>query len=53
MVDQMDVEFLQRGVFDHSAMVILIGKQKNFGPKPFKFFGFWAEHENFLSWPGG
>jgi hypothetical protein len=27
-----------------------VGKVQSFGPKPVKFFNFWAEHDKFLNW---
>lgn len=45
-----EVEFLEGGISDHSLSVISVGKLQSFGPKPFKFFGYWAENENFLNW---
>lgn len=44
------VEFLERGVSDHSPSIVVIDKIDSFGPKPFKFFNFWAEHKDFLDW---
>jgi hypothetical protein len=44
------VEFLERGVSDHSPALVTVAKLVSYGPKPFKFFNFWAEHRNFLEW---
>jgi hypothetical protein len=44
------VEFLEAGVSDHSPALVTIGKAVSFGPKPFKFFYFWADHRLFLDW---
>jgi hypothetical protein len=44
------VEFHEGGVSDHSPEIISVGKFQSFGQKPFKFFGYWAENERFLSW---
>jgi len=43
------VEFLEAGVSDHSASVIFAGKLKSSGPRPFKYFNYWSENENFLA----
>jgi hypothetical protein len=39
------VDFLERGILDHSPALVSIGKLSSFGPKPFKFFNFWADHK--------
>jgi hypothetical protein len=44
------VDFLEAGVLDHSPSVITVGRLKSFGPCPFKFFSYWAENPDFLSW---
>ncbi|XP_062155298.1 uncharacterized protein LOC133863345 [Alnus glutinosa] len=44
------VEFLERGVSDHSSALVTIAKQISYGPKPFKYFNFWSDHKNFLQW---
>jgi hypothetical protein len=44
------VEFLDRGISDHSPALISVEQNSSFGPKPFKFFNFWADHNNFLDW---
>jgi exonuclease III len=44
------VEFLDAGVSDHSPAVIVVEPFISFGPKPFKFFNFWAAHKLFLEW---
>jgi hypothetical protein len=44
------VEFLERGISDHSPALVTIAKMVSYGPKPFKYFNFWSEHENFLQW---
>ncbi|XP_059436754.1 uncharacterized protein LOC132169808 [Corylus avellana] len=44
------VEFLSGGVSDHSPAIISAGSLQSFGPKPFKFYNFWLEHEGFLDW---
>lgn len=37
------------GVSDHSPTGVVVGEFQSFSPKPFKYFGFWAEKEKFLS----
>ncbi|XP_062158093.1 uncharacterized protein LOC133865680 [Alnus glutinosa] len=44
------MEFLERGVSDHSPALVTVAKPVSNGPKSFKFFNFWAEHKNFLEW---
>ena len=44
------VHFLPPGVSDHSMAYISIGERQDFGPKPFKFFNVWTEHNDFLTW---
>jgi hypothetical protein len=44
------VEFLEAGVSDNSPASVSIEKPVSFGPKPFKFFNFWADHKLFLDW---
>ncbi|KAK3199256.1 hypothetical protein Dsin_022671 [Dipteronia sinensis] len=44
------VDFLEPGISDHSPSVVTVGKLKSFGPRPFKFFSFWAENADFLNW---
>lgn len=44
------MEFLERGVSDHSSALVAIAKQISYGPKPFKYFNFWFDHKNFLQW---
>jgi hypothetical protein len=44
------VEFLERGVSDHSPALVTVAKLVSYGPKPFKYFNFWADHKNFLQW---
>lgn len=44
------VEFLEGRVSDHSTSIISEGKLSSFGPRPFKFFSFWADHPKFLQW---
>lgn len=50
MVEHTEVEFLPGGISNHSAAMISVGKLKNFGSRPFKCFGFWSEHDDFLCW---
>lgn len=50
MVDSTEIEFQVGVLSNHSLVVISLGKLKSFGPKPFKYFGFWSEHEEFLNW---
>jgi hypothetical protein len=38
------VEFLERGVSDHSPILVFVQQFISYGPKPFKFFNFWADH---------
>lgn len=42
------VEFIEGGISDHSHAVIFIEQYISFGPKPFKFFSFWADHKSFF-----
>jgi hypothetical protein len=44
------VDFLEAGISDHSPALVCIEKVKSFGPTPFKFFNFWADHRLFLGW---
>jgi hypothetical protein len=44
------VEFLECGISDHSPALVNIQQLTSFGPKPFKFFNFWADHGEFLDW---
>jgi hypothetical protein len=44
------VEFIDGVVSDHSPAVIVIDHFISFGPKPIKFFNFWADHSLFLDW---
>jgi len=44
------VEFLERGVSDHSSALVTVAKLMSYGPKPFKYFNFWSDHKNFLQW---
>jgi len=44
------VDFLEAGISDHSPALIEVEKYVSFGPKPFKFFNFWADHKLFLQW---
>jgi hypothetical protein len=46
------VDFLEAGVSDHSPALIVVERYNSFGPKPFKFFNFWADHSLFLDWVG-
>lgn len=46
------VEFLERGLSDHSQALVTVAKFISYGPKPFKFFNFWTEHAHFLDWTG-
>lgn len=45
-----NVEFVSSGVSDHSPALIYIGSIVSFGPKPFKFYNYWIEHQDFMSW---
>jgi len=47
------VNFLDRGLSNHSPALICVAKVGSFGPKPFKFFNFWTEHNQFMDWNGG
>ena len=42
-----EAEFLDPGVSDHCAGLLTIKKDFNFGPKPFKFHGFFMSHNDF------
>lgn len=44
------VEFLEGCVSDHSASIIFVGKLVSYGPRPLKFFSFWADHPQYLHW---
>lgn len=44
------VDFLEVGVSDHSPALVTIESAISSGPKPFKFFNFWAEHSLFMDW---
>jgi hypothetical protein len=44
------VEFLSRGISNHSPTIISVGTLQSFGLKPFKFYNFWIEHKGFLDW---
>ena len=44
------VEFPLGGISDHSSALISVGIMQSFGPKPFKFFNYWLNHEGFLNW---
>jgi hypothetical protein len=39
--------------FNHSHALVSIERVKSFGPKPFKFFNFWANHRLFFDWVEG
>ena len=43
------VKFHLEGISDHSPIVISIGILQSFGPKPFKFYNYWLEHQGFLN----
>lgn len=43
------VEFLERGGPDSPSLVSLAASV-SYGPKPFKYFNFWADHKHFLDW---
>jgi hypothetical protein len=40
----------ERGISDHSPTLISVARFVSYGPKPFKFFNFWANHNYFLDW---
>jgi hypothetical protein len=44
------VDFPPCGVSDHSPAFISVGTLVSFGPKPFKFFNYWLEHDSFMDW---
>jgi hypothetical protein len=44
------VEFLPKGISNHSPALIFVGIMQSFGPKPFKFLNYWLDHEGFLNW---
>lgn len=44
------VDFPPRGVSDHSFAIISVGSMVSLGPKPFKFYNFWFENNNFMDW---
>jgi hypothetical protein len=46
------IEFLERGVSDHSPALVTVSSFVSYGPKPFKYFNFWADHSHFLEWIG-
>ena len=43
-------EILAPRISDHSPALISIGKNRNYGSKPFKFFNFLAYNNKFLDW---
>lgn len=47
---QTDVEFLDWDILYHCPTLITVDKVQSFGPKPFKFFNFWVDHDKFLDW---
>ena len=49
-LSQLVVKFGGPGISDHCYAIVTFGNKHNFGPKPFKFFKFWAEHKNFFDW---
>jgi len=44
------VDFLERGLSDHSPSLVSVAKYVSYRPKPFKFFNFWVKHAQFLDW---
>jgi hypothetical protein len=44
------VDFSSGGISDHSLAFISVGTMVSFGPKPFKFFNYWLENKDFMSW---
>jgi len=46
------VEFLERGISDHSLALVAVSSYVSYGPKPFKFFNHWADHSQILEWIG-
>jgi hypothetical protein len=44
------VDFLEKGLSDHSPSLVSVAKYVSYRPKPFKFFNFWAKHAQFLDW---
>jgi hypothetical protein len=44
------VEFHFGGISDHFPIVISVGILQSFGPKPYKFYNYWLEHQGFLNW---
>jgi hypothetical protein len=44
------VDFFEGGLSDHSPALVSIEDYISYGPKPFKFFNFWADHGQFLDW---
>jgi hypothetical protein len=44
------VDFLEAGVLNHSPALVTIERAISYGPKPFKFFNFWADHSLFMDW---
>jgi hypothetical protein len=46
------VEFLEWGLSNHSPSFVSVARYISYGPKPFKFFNFSAEHPHFLDWVG-
>jgi hypothetical protein len=44
------VEFLEGGVSDHSPALVSVEEYISYGPKPFKFFNFGADHSQVLIW---
>jgi hypothetical protein len=50
LFSQCVVQFMAPGISDHSLVLISLGEKQDYGPKPFKFFNIWSEHQNFLAW---
>ncbi|PKI67302.1 hypothetical protein CRG98_012319 [Punica granatum] len=44
--------FLPPSLSDHSPTLLRFGDKENSGPKPFKFFHFWAEHPEYMELVG-
>jgi hypothetical protein len=44
------VDFLEVGISDHSPALVSVEEYNSYGPKPFKFFNFWADNKHFLDW---
>ncbi|XP_042488750.1 uncharacterized protein LOC122068912 [Macadamia integrifolia] len=47
LLEEGEATFLNLGISDHCPILLNILEEKNIGPKPFRFFETWTEHEEF------